>query len=94
MNATRRADLTEATRKNPGLITCPFSEINAPGLYLEHRTGALLRVPADAVVPGRSPAIAAIAADPWIVTRISDDPFLSLTKARMIAADLDLFVSF
>jgi hypothetical protein len=29
-----------------------------------------------------------------MVTRISDDPYVSLTKARMIAADLDLPVNF
>jgi len=28
------------------------------------------------------------------VTRISDDPYLPMTKARMIAADLDLPVNF
>ena len=29
-----------------------------------------------------------------IVTKLSDDPFIPLTKARMIAADLDHAVNF
>ena len=29
-----------------------------------------------------------------IVSKLSDDPFVPVTKARMIAADLDLFVNF
>ncbi|HET6373250.1 MAG TPA: hypothetical protein VFG76_08080 [Candidatus Polarisedimenticolia bacterium] len=94
MSVTKRAEFTEGTRQNPGIFTCPFEQINSPGLYLEHRTGALLRVPGDAVVPGRSPVIEAVTNEPWIVTKIAEDPFLSLTKARMIAADLDLYVNF
>ncbi len=54
----------------------------------------LLRIPADALIPGRSPAIEVLSDEPWLVTKISEDPFLPLTKARMIAADLDLQVRF
>lgn len=94
MSPAKRTEFSEGTRQRTGLITCPFEEINSPGLYIEHKTGTLLRLPGDAVVPGRSPVIEAVANEPWIVTRISEDPFLSLTKARMIAADLDLYVNF
>ena len=77
-----------------GLTTCRFSEIESPGTYVEHRLGTLLRVPPDGVAPGRSPVIEVISTEPWIVTKISDDPYVSLTKARMIAADHDLSVNF
>lgn len=77
-----------------GLMTCEFSQISSPGLYVETRTGTLLRVPSDGVAPSRSPVISVVGKDPWIVTKISQDPFLPITKARMIAADLDLPVDF
>jgi len=53
-------------------------EINARGVYIEQRTGTLLRVSEDAVVHGRSPIFEIV-------------PFLPLTTARMIAADVDLY---
>jgi hypothetical protein len=77
-----------------GLLTCEFSQVNEPGLYVETQTGALVRIPEDAVRPNRSPALSIIHREPWVVTKISDDPFLSITKARMVAADLDLAVNF
>ena len=94
MSMTKRVEQGESSRLNPGLTTCPFDQIDSPGLYIEHRSGALLRVPADGVVRGRSPVIEAVTHEPWVVTKISEDPFLALTKARMIAADLDLYVNF
>lgn len=76
------------------LHTCNFDQIETPGTYVECRTGTLMRVPDDALAPGRSPRIEIVADEPWTVTRLSDDPYLALTKARMIAADLDLPVNF
>src|SRR5207249_10846082 len=77
-----------------GLLTCEFSQVSHPGLYVENRTGALVRIPEDGVKPNRSPVLSIVGREPWIVTKISDDPFLSITKARMVAADLDLPVNF
>ncbi len=93
MNANKRIEGPEASG-HKGLLSCEFSQINAPGVYIEQRTGTLLRVPEDAVVPGRSPVLEIVTNDPWVVSKISDNPFLPLTKARMVAADLDLFVNF
>jgi len=75
-------------------MTCEFDQVDSPGVYIENRRGTLLRIPADSLIPGRSPAIEVISDEPWLVTKISEDPFLPLTKARMIAADLDLQVHF
>jgi hypothetical protein len=72
----------------------PFEEITEPGCYLSNWTGHLIRVPEDAVKAGRSPVLEILGKEPMIVTKISDDPFMTLTKARMIAADLDLAVNF
>ncbi len=82
---------TEEVRQHrTGLLTCEFDQVNTPGLYIENRAGFLFRIPEDALVPGRSPGIEILSTDPCVVTKISDDPFLPITKARMIAADLDL----
>jgi hypothetical protein len=89
-----KTESPQTSRHNPGMTTCSFDQIESPGVYVEHRTGTLLRIPGDALAPGRSPVIEAVAKEPWIVTKISEDPYLSLTKARMIAADLDIYVNF
>jgi hypothetical protein len=93
MTTSKRIESPELSR-HKGILTCDFEQINAPGVYVEQRTGTLLRVPEDAVVPGRSPVLEVVTNEPWVVSKISDDPFLSLTKARMVAADLDLYVNF
>ena len=87
-------NFAEPTHGRTGLVSCEFSQIESPGLYVETRTGALLRIREDGIVPGRSPVIQAVARDPWVVTKISEDPYLPLTKARMIAANLDIEVNF
>lgn len=42
----------------------------------------------DALIPGRSPAIDFVSNQKWIVTKITDDPFIPLTQARMTVVDL------
>jgi len=75
-------------------IRIPFDQINAPGTYVCDWSGHLLRVPEDAVKPGRSPVLEIQGKQPLYVTKISDAPFIALTKARMIACNLDLAVNF
>jgi len=72
----------------------PFDAIRTPGAYVCEATGHLLRVPEDGINPGRSPLISLVGVEPLRVTRISDDPFLPVTQARMAAAGLDLPVNF
>ena len=71
-----------------------FENLNEQGTYLSNWSGHLIRVPADAIKPGRSPVIEILGREPMIVTKLSTDPFIGLTKARLIAADLDLPVAF
>jgi len=75
-------------------IELPFSKINEPGTYFSNWSGHLIRIPADAIKPGRSPVLGILGREAMTVTKLSDDPFLCLSKARMIAADLDLQVNF
>ena len=74
--------------------TVPFAEISEPGTYLSNWTGHLLRVPDDGVKQGRSPVIEILGKEPMLLTKLSTDPFIGMTKARMLAADLDLPVNF
>ena len=71
-----------------------FGSLNEPGCYVSNWSGHLVRIPEDALKAGRSPVIEILGQEPMIVTKISDDPFLNITKARMIAADLDMVVNF
>lgn len=72
----------------------PFEALKDPGCYLSNWSGHLIRLPNDGVKEGRSPVIEILGKEPMLVTMLSHDPFLSITKARMLAADLDLPVNF
>ena len=54
----------------------------------------VLRIPEDGVAPGRSPLINLIGTNPLFVTKLSDNPFITVTKARTIASNLDCAVNF
>ena len=74
--------------------TIPFESIQDPGCYICHWSGHLLRVPEDGVAAGRSPLINLIGNETLWVTKISDNPYIPVTKARMVASNLDCNVSF
>jgi hypothetical protein len=72
----------------------PFDSINQPGCYICNWSGHLLRVPEDGVAPGRSPVINIVGWDQLYVTKVSDNPYCTITKAKMVAANLDCEVNF
>jgi hypothetical protein len=72
----------------------PFSEINSPGCYVANGIGDLFRIPEDGVVTGRSPLIEIVSKTPRMVTKVSDDPWAPISRARQLAADADLYVNF
>ena len=72
----------------------PFSEIHTAGAYVSNATGHLVRIPEDAVKPDRTPLIDLVSNEPLLFSRVSQNPFISLTKARMLACDMDLPVNF
>lgn len=84
---------TEADLRGAG-TRLMFCNINEPGTYFSNFTGHLIRIPEEEVRPGLSPAIEIRGKEPIFVTKLSDDPFIPLSKARLIAADLDLKVNF
>jgi hypothetical protein len=94
--------MTTATKNNDfqtnvnGTVCCtiPWDQINEPGAYICNWSGHLLRVPNDGVASGRSPLLNIVGQDTLYVTKISNDPFITVTKARMLASNFDLNVSF
>ncbi len=71
-----------------------FENISEPGCYICNWSGHLLRVPEDGVAPGRSPLVNIIGNEPLFVTKISDNPWIPVTKAKMLACNFDLNVKF
>jgi hypothetical protein len=74
--------------------TIQFDQISAPGAYICNWSGHLLRVPEDGVTPGRSPMLNIIGCEPLTVTKISDNPYVTITKAKLLASNFDLAVNF
>ncbi len=71
----------------------PYDSLNSPGAYVDN-AGRLLRVPQDAIAPGRSPKMSITSRQPLMVTKISSDPFVLISKAATICADNDLAQTF
>ncbi len=72
----------------------PFDGIHDPGCYVSNWCGHLLRIPEDALKPGRSPVMTIRGLKPLFVTKICHDPYVPVSKARMLAADCDAAVNF
>lgn len=71
-----------------------FDAINEPGAYVCHWSGHLLGVPSHAMAPGGSLTLGLVSREPLTVTKISSDPFITLARARLLAANRDLDVRF
>ena len=74
--------------------TLPWSSISEPGCYICNWSGHLLRVPEDGIAPGRSPLIDIVGREPLFVTKISNNPFVPVTKAKLLASNADVNVNF
>ncbi len=92
------AEIKSGTLKTftpPGAgVVMPFESIGEPGAYICNWSGHLLRVPEDAVVRGRSPAVNIVGPGSISVTKISNDPFITRTKAKLLAANFDVEADF
>lgn len=92
MTATQRIK-AESVVANIG-ATFRWEGLHEPGTYYSNQTGHLIRIPEMALKPGLSPVIEIVGKESMTVTKLSDDPYLCISKARMLAADLDLAVNF
>ena len=93
--------MTNPTQNTPNYETptwagtkFPFEQISEPGCYVCDWSGHLLRVPEDGVAPGRSPLINIVGTETLYVTKISDNPYIPRTKAKMLCSNHDVNVNF
>ena len=72
----------------------PFDVVHEAGAYICNWSGHLLRVPADVPDPPRSALFNLIGREPLLATKISDNPCVTVTQARRLAAQLALKANF
>lgn len=77
-----------------GFVTVPWDEINSPGTYVFKDTGDLARIPKEALMQGGSPLIEIKSRRHNVCCKLSDDPYIGISKARQLAADYDLPINF
>lgn len=75
-------------------VQFPFEAITDPGTYVSNWSGHLIRIPEEALRLSHSPIVEIRGKEPLVCTKLTDDPFTPINKARMLAADLDLPVHF
>jgi hypothetical protein len=71
-----------------------FEDIHEPGAYVFNGSGHLLRVPEEGCQLSGAHEVSILANEPIFVTKVSDDPFIAISKARSLAGDCDLDVHF
>ena len=89
-----KTQVTDPEPSGSARITGPFSAVSEPGAFVNVADGTLFRIPPDALAQGRSPLISITSRSEVIVARISNDPWIGVSKARQLAADFDLPVNF
>ena len=72
----------------------PLCEITKPGAYVCRDSGDLLRVLPDGPASGDNEPTRRNETEPVFVIRLSSDPFMLITRARMEAANLDIEIRF
>ncbi len=72
----------------------PLGGVHETGTYVCNWSGHLLRMSEGGQGWGGSPFFNIVAKEPLFITKISNDPFVTLSKAREIASSLDVPVNF
>ncbi len=97
MTTKRRTPYTppfEGTWPVSKKITVPFNELSEPGAYYCNHTGWLYRIPNDCLTLGHSPVMNICSLDKCLVTKVSEDPWVPVNKARTICCNWDFAVNF
>ncbi len=84
VQAARRHSLSELT----------WEDISNPGTYVERGSGDLYRFPKEALIPGASPSIVKESRGASVLMKISDDPFITTFKARLLCAQHNIEPNF
>ncbi|MDP3764082.1 MAG: hypothetical protein Q8Q95_00470 [bacterium] len=85
--------MDQQTQTRQSLLVVEFNEINQPGCYITPK-GDLVRVVPEGIKAQHSPLITVESKDDTRVTKISDNAFEPIGKARLLAANADLAVNF
>ena len=85
---------TEPCPDQEGLIWQPLGDVTEPGAYVCRESGDLVRIAPTGVGSDPSELNERQKADPVYVVRIHSDPFVVISRARVLAANLDLEISF
>jgi hypothetical protein len=83
----------EAARRSV-LLEVTWEGVDQPGAYVERGTGDLYRIPKEALIPGASPAIVKESRGASVLVKLSDDPFLTTFKARLLCAQHNIEANF
>ncbi|MBZ5565579.1 MAG: hypothetical protein LAP13_24555 [Acidobacteriia bacterium] len=76
---------THATRRS-ALPEVAWDNINEPGTYVERGSGNLYRFPQESLLPGAPPAVVKESRGASMLVKLSDDPFVTTLKARLLCA--------
>jgi len=87
------ANITERPGRQSG-ASIPLDTIGSSGAYVCNWSGHLLRVPEGLAPVGRPLGLNIVGREPLTVTKISDDPDVSLAHARTLAASLGVTAGF
>ncbi len=71
-----------------------LEEVREPGAYIRHQSGDLLRIPRGGRASADTGDVLPRDDRPVYVLKISDDPFIRISRARLAAANLDVEVNF
>ena len=72
----------------------PLCGTHETGTYVCNWSGHLIRLSDGQQSWGSTPFFSIIANEPLYLTKISDDPFVPVSKARQIASNMDVAVNF
>jgi hypothetical protein len=89
-----QSDRNHDNRDKRGFLSTPFNQISEPGTSYSHDTGWLYRLPEESLRDGQNPMMSIVSKNEPRLTKISDDPDISLDKARQACADRDFNVNF
>ena len=84
VQATRRHTLQETN----------WEAISEAGAYVERGSGDLYRFPKESLIPGASPCIVKESRGASVLVKVSEDPFITSFKARLLAAQHNIEPNF
>lgn len=71
-----------------------WTSIDQPGFYVSRTSGQGFRITPELLIPGASPALSRLGAEQERFVRLTENPFIPVTAAKMLCADNDINPSF